>query len=97
MPNQKMGPKAGHFLYFSASPVPWRIKQNMIKKLKIYLKKCSFSKMIDRNQVKTIICVFKKAPCRILTYLESRILKIVQKLPILQVMMNQGNFQDFNT
>ena len=39
--------------------------------------------MADRNQVKIIIHVLKNAPRRILTYLESRILKIgplVQKL-----------------
>ena len=39
--------------------------------------------MVDRNQVKIIIHVLKKAPRRILTYLESQILKIgplVQKL-----------------
>ena len=32
--------------------------------------------MIDRNQVKIIMYVLRNAPRRILTYLESRILKI---------------------
>ena len=52
--------------------------------------------MADRNQVKIIIYVLKNAPHRILTYLESRILKIgplVQKLQILQVVGTKAIFK----
>ena len=56
---------------------------NFFQKLLICHKNCSFFQMADRNQLKIIFYVLKNAPRQILTYLETRILKIgplVQKL-----------------
>ena len=56
--------------------------------------------MVGRNLVEFYFHVLKNGPRQILTCLESQILKIgplVQKLQILQVIWEQGNFQDFDT
>ena len=58
--------------------LPWRKKCVILttQKLLICHKNCSFFQMADRNQLKIIFYMLKNALRQILTYLETRILKI---------------------